>query len=158
MVLVEQFVDGVEFAITVLETTHSSTHTRAPESMHDPLARQVTTDHPVALALPAVEISPPGAVFDYESRYTAGMTTYFTPARLTDEVAAAAADLAFGAHRALGLRDLSRTDAIATEDGSVHFLEVNVSPGLTETSMLPMSVAARDSTWARSIPTWWSGR
>ena len=56
-------------------------------------------------------------------------------------MAAAAADLAIGAHRALGLRDLSRTDAIATEDGVVHFLEVNVSPGLTETSMLPMSVA-----------------
>ena len=65
-------------------------------------------------ALPAVEISPNSGIFDYESRYTAGLTTYFTPARLTDEVAAAAADLAIGAHRALGLRDLSRTDAIAT--------------------------------------------
>ena len=65
-------------------------------------------------ALPAVEISPTSGIFDYESRYTAGLTTYFTPARLTDEVAAAAAELAIGAHRALGLRDLSRTDAIAT--------------------------------------------
>jgi D-alanine-D-alanine ligase len=42
----------------------------------------------------------------------------------------------------LGLADLSRTDAIITPDGEVHFLEVNVSPGLTETSMFPMAVEA----------------
>jgi D-alanine-D-alanine ligase len=115
--VVEEFVDGVELAITVLENEDG------------------------IRALPAVEISPSSGIFDYESRYTAGLTTYFTPARLSDEVAVAAADLAVGAHRALGLRDLSRTDAIATADGVVHFLEVNVSPGLTETSMLPMSVS-----------------
>ena len=114
--VVEQFVDGVELAISVVEEGDG------------------------LIALPAVEISPASGIFDYESRYTAGLTTYFTPARLDDDVAAAAADLAVGAHRVLGLRDISRTDAIATEDGVVHFLEVNVSPGLTETSMLPMSV------------------
>jgi D-alanine-D-alanine ligase len=46
------------------------------------------------------------------------------------------------AHRLLGLRDVSRTDAIVDEDGGVQFLEVNVSPGLTETSLLPMAVEA----------------
>jgi D-alanine-D-alanine ligase len=45
-------------------------------------------------------------------------------------------------HEVLGLADLSRTDAIITPDGEVHFLEVNVSPGLTETSMFPMAVEA----------------
>jgi D-alanine-D-alanine ligase len=120
--VVEQFVDGVELAITVVEQGDD------------------------IVALPAVEISPNSGIFDYESRYTAGLTTYYTPARLDDDVAASAAALAIGAHRALGLRDVSRTDAIATEDGTVHFLEVNVSPGLTETSMLPMSVAESGST------------
>jgi D-alanine-D-alanine ligase len=115
--VVEQFVDGVELAITVIEEDGE------------------------LVALPAVEISPDSGIFDYESRYTAGLTTYFTPARLEDKVAQAAAELAIGAHQTLGLRDVSRTDAIATDDGVVHFLEVNVSPGLTETSMLPMSVA-----------------
>ena len=118
IIVVEVFVDGVELAITVIEEADG------------------------ARALPPVEISPSSGIFDYESRYTAGLTTYFTPARLSDEVAAAAADLAIGAHRVLGLRDVSRTDAIAAPDGTVHFLEVNVSPGLTETSMLPMSVEA----------------
>lgn len=118
VVIIERFVAGTEIAVTVIEGT----------------------DGPVAL--PAVEIVPPNEVFDYEARYTAGLTTYHTPARLDPEAARAAAELALGAHRVLGLRDLSRTDAIVLPDGSVQFLEVNVSPGLTETSMLPMSVTA----------------
>ena len=52
------------------------------------------------------------------------------------------ASVAVRAHTALGLRDLSRTDAIVTPDGTVQFLEVNVSPGMTETSLLPMAVEA----------------
>ena len=81
-------------------------------------------------------------VFDYTSRYTPGLTDYYTPARLDDAVAERAAALAVRVHEALGLADLSRTDAIVTADGVVHFLEVNVSPGLTETSMFPMAVEA----------------
>jgi D-alanine-D-alanine ligase len=49
---------------------------------------------------------------------------------------------ALAVHRLLGLRDLSRTDAIVTEDGTVHVLEVNVTPGLTETSLLPTAAEA----------------
>jgi D-alanine-D-alanine ligase len=116
--LVEQFVEGTEVAVTVLDTP----------------------DGPAAL--PAVEIAPRSGVFDYESRYTAGLTTYYTPARLPAPVGTAVAELALGAHRALGLRDVSRTDAVVAADGTVQFLEVNVSPGLTETSLLPMSVLA----------------
>jgi D-alanine-D-alanine ligase len=61
---------------------------------------------------------------------------------VSDDVAARAAAMALAAHRALGLGDLSRTDAIVAPDGEVHFLEVNVSPGLTETSMFPMALEA----------------
>lgn len=117
-VIVEEFVAGTEVAVTVIDEG----------------------DGPIAL--PAVEIVAPGEVFDYDARYTAGMTTYHTPARLSAEAAAAVGALAVGAHTTLGLRDVSRTDAIVAANGAVHFLEVNVSPGLTETSMLPMAVAA----------------
>jgi D-alanine-D-alanine ligase len=48
------------------------------------------------------------------------------------------------AHRALGLRDLSRTDLIVDASGSVYFLEVNVAPGMTETSLLPVELTAAD--------------
>ena len=43
---------------------------------------------------------------------------------------------------ALGLRDLSRSDLIVDDDGEVWFLEVNVAPGMTETSLVPLSVEA----------------
>jgi len=117
-VLIEPYVSGVEVAVSVIDLGDG------PE------------------ALPAVEIVPSSGVFDYASRYTAGTTTYHTPARLPAEAAARVSDVAVRAHTVLGLRDLSRTDAIVTADGSVEFLEVNVSPGMTETSLLPMAVEA----------------
>jgi D-alanine-D-alanine ligase len=117
-VMVERFVEGVELALSVVDLGNG------PE------------------ALPAVEIVPESGVFDYTSRYTPGLTEYHTPARLTEDVAARAAALAVRVHEVLGLADLSRTDAIVSPDGEVHFLEVNVSPGLTETSMFPMAVEA----------------
>jgi D-alanine-D-alanine ligase len=115
-VLAERYVDGVEVAITVLEDT----------------------DGP--RALPAVEVDPGTGVYDYAARYTAGLTTFHAPARLDPGAAASVEELAVAAHRLLGLRDLSRTDAVVTPDGVAHFLEVNVAPGLTETSLLPMAI------------------
>jgi D-alanine-D-alanine ligase len=117
-VMVERFVEGVELALSVIDLGDG------PE------------------ALPAVEIAPESGVFDYTARYTPGLTEYHSPARVSGEVAARAAALAVRVHGVLGLRDLSRTDAIVSADGTVHFLEVNVSPGLTETSMFPMAVEA----------------
>lgn len=114
-VLAERFVEGVEVAVAVVEGS----------------------DGPVAL--PAVEIDPESGIYDYTARYTAGLTNFHSPARLDATTAAAVADLAVAAHRLLGLRDVSRTDAIVAPDGTVHFLEVNSSPGLTETSLLPMA-------------------
>lgn len=92
-------------------------------------------------ALPAVEIVTDGP-YDYDARYNPGRTEYFTPARLTADVATRVADVAVAAHRALGLRHLSRTDLIVGTDGTVSFLEVNVAPGMTETSLLPQAAEA----------------
>ena len=47
-----------------------------------------------------------------------------------------------GLFRVLGLRDLSRSDLMIDDEGTVWFLEVNVAPGLTETSTVPLSVTA----------------
>ncbi len=114
--LVEGFVHGTEVAVTVVD------------------------DGSGPRALPAVEVQALSGVYDYTARYTAGATEYFTPARVRfpDDVAAAAV----AAHHALGLRDLSRTDLIVDAEGVVHLLEVNVAPGMTETSLLPMAVEA----------------
>lgn len=93
-------------------------------------------------ALPVVEIHPDGGVYDYTARYTAGATEFQVPAQLSEEVLAECARVAVTAHEALGLRDLSRSDLIVDADGTVWFLEVNVAPGLTETSTVPLSVQA----------------
>ncbi|MFI5495463.1 D-alanine--D-alanine ligase [Actinoplanes sp. NPDC051859] len=116
--LVEKYVPGMDVAVSVLDLGEGP------------------------LALPAVEIVPKNGVYDYAARYTAGLTTWHTPARLTTSVAAAVAETALAAHRALGLRDLSRVDLIVDADGVPHVLEVNVSPGMTETSLLPLAVQA----------------
>jgi D-alanine-D-alanine ligase len=114
-VLAERYIAGVEVAVAVVEGS----------------------DGPVAL--PAVEIEPESGIYDYTARYTAGLTNFHTPARLDAAAAVTVADVAVAAHRLLGLRDVSRTDAIVAPDGTVYFLEVNSSPGLTETSLLPMA-------------------
>jgi D-alanine-D-alanine ligase len=119
-VLAEQFIEGVDVAVGVVD---------GPDGPQ---------------ALPAVEICAANGVYDYTARYTAGLTEFHAPARLDPAAAAAVGDLAVAAHRLLGLRDVSRTDAIVAPDGTVHFLEVNVSPGLTETSLLPMAIEAAD--------------
>jgi D-alanine-D-alanine ligase len=116
--LVEQFVPGVDVAVSVVDLGDGPT------------------------ALPAVEIMPSNGVYDYAARYTAGLTTWHVPARLDPTVAADVAEIAIEAHNALGLRDLSRVDLIVSPEGTAQVLEVNVSPGMTETSLLPMAVAA----------------
>jgi D-alanine-D-alanine ligase len=93
-------------------------------------------------ALPAVEIVPDGGFYGYDARYVAGATEFFCPARLTAATAEAVAAAALTAHRAFGLRHLSRTDLIVDPDGVPWFLEVNVAPGMTETSLLPQAVEA----------------
>jgi D-alanine-D-alanine ligase len=116
--LVESFVSGTELAVTVVDTGEGPR------------------------ALPAVEVVPRSGVYDYSARYTAGATDFYAPARLADTVAADVCRVAVAAHEALGLRDLSRVDVVVDADGGVHLLEVNVSPGMTETSLLPMAVDA----------------
>jgi D-alanine-D-alanine ligase len=116
--LVERFVTGVDIAVSVLDTGSGP------------------------IALPPVEIVPADGVYDYHARYTAGTTTWYCPARLAPEVASSVASLAIAAHSTLRLRDLSRVDMLVDASGGVHVLEVNVSPGMTETSLLPMAVTA----------------
>jgi D-alanine-D-alanine ligase len=116
--LVERLVEGEEVAVPVIDTG----------------------DGP--RALPAVGIQPDGGVYDYSARYTAGSTEFVVPAKLDDDLAAECARVAVVAHEALGLRHLSRSDLIVDADGRVWFLEVNVAPGLTETSTVPLAVQA----------------
>jgi D-alanine-D-alanine ligase len=106
-----------------------------------------------ARALTAVEIVPTTGVYSFQERYNAGETTFFAPSRLDDAAVTAATDAALLAHRTLGLRDLSRVDLIVDAQGTPWFLEANVLPGLTETSLLPLAIAASDTDAAEVYDT-----
>lgn len=117
-VVVEQLIRGVEVAVGIIDTG----------------------DGPVALS--AVEIVPRSGTYGFEARYNAGETTFYTPARISEVQAAAASAAAVAAHQALGLRHLSRVDLIIDGAGTPWFLEANVLPGLTETSLVPQALSA----------------
>lgn len=108
--------------------------------------RVVGTEVAVAVldgrALPAVEIVPRGGTYDYAARYTVGATDFHVPARLADEVLGACADAATRAVRAIGARHLVRVDLIVDADGVPVVIEIDTSPGMTETSLAPMAAAA----------------
>jgi D-alanine-D-alanine ligase len=93
-------------------------------------------------ALPLVEIRPKSGVYDYAARYTAGATEYYAPARVAPEVAEACRAESIRSFDGLGLRDLTRADLVVDADGVAWVLEVNVSPGMTDTSLLPMAARA----------------
>ncbi len=116
--LVERFIGGTEVAVSVIDSAGG------------------------AQALPAVEIVAADGVNDYQARYVAGMSTWHAPARLPDDTAAELAKVALRVHEILGLRDLSRIDAIVDGEGQIYVLEANVAPGMTETSLLPLAVEA----------------
>jgi D-alanine-D-alanine ligase len=116
--IIERYVEGTELAISIIDLGAGP------------------------IALPAVEIQPIAGQFGYQERYTAGETNYFVPARIKKTVAERAANMAIAVHEILGLRHLSRIDMIVDNKGVAWFLEANVLPGLTETSLLPQAVKA----------------
>lgn len=93
-------------------------------------------------ALPLVEVTPKSGVYDYAARYTAGATEYHAPARLDPDVTARVQAVAAQTFRALGQRDVSRADVLLAGDGTPWVVDVNVSPGMTDTSLLPMAAQA----------------
>jgi D-alanine-D-alanine ligase len=114
-VLLERYIEGCEVAVSVIGNGEE------------------------ASALPAVEVVPESGFFDFDARYTPGKTDYFVPARLSEQESSEARRLALETHRLLRCKDLSRVDMIVGGDGVPYVLELNISPGMTETSLLPIA-------------------
>lgn len=113
-VLLEQFVQGEEITVAVLD----------------------------GRPLPVVSIRPVTEYFDFEAKYTKGRTNYLVPAPIDPKVAETAQRHALTAFRALDLAGVARADFIVDAAGTPWFLEINTLPGMTETSLSPM--AARE--------------
>lgn len=94
-------------------------------------------------ALPVVEVCPVDGHFDYNHKYSKGMTKYYCPARFGDELNSKIKSEALRAFNAIGARDYGRVDLRIDRMGNIYVLEVNTLPGMTETSLLPL--AARNA-------------
>jgi D-alanine-D-alanine ligase len=100
-------------------------------------------------ALPPIEIKPKKGIYDYESKYTKGMSQYEF---LEDEtLARELQELALRSHRALELKDLSRVDFRVSDEGKPFVLEINTIPGMTELSLFPMACRKKGIDFNRMI-------
>ena len=91
-------------------------------------------------ALAVTELKPVQGFYDYDAKYTDGLTVHICPAELPSAITAAALDVALRAHRALGCRGVSRSDFRydpAQGKAGLYLLEVNTQPGMTPLSLVP---------------------
>lgn len=117
-ILIEEFIKGKEITASIYDVENT-------------------------ICLPLIEIIPKTGFYDYQTKYTPGLSEHIIPARLSEETYKKAQELGVLAHQALGCRHLSRVDMIVEEDTqNIYVLEVNTIPGMTETSLYPESAKA----------------
>ena len=103
-------------------------------------------------AFPLIEIVPDKSYefFDYAAKYTAGATKEICPARINDEMAEKAQEIAKTAHQALFCKGYSRTDMIL-KNQDIFVLETNTIPGMTATSLLPQAAGKAGISFSRLL-------
>ena len=97
-------------------------------------------------ALAVTELQPKSGFYDYDSKYTDGMTTHVCPAQVPDDIARSMMDMAAKAHRLLGCRGASRSDFRWDDEqgeAGIFLLEVNTQPGMTPLSLVPEQAKVR---------------
>ncbi|MBE9585924.1 D-alanine--D-alanine ligase [Mucilaginibacter sp. JRF] len=118
-ILIEEFIQGREFSIGIARLNHKVT------------------------VLPATEIISSKDFFDYEAKYTPGVTNEVTPADLTTEQNELVASIVKDVYSRLNCRGMVRIDFIIQENtGDFYFIEVNTTPGQSANSLIPQQVRA----------------
>jgi D-alanine-D-alanine ligase len=103
---------------------------------------------------PPVEIQPYGEFFDFSAMYSAGETEYFVPARLEDSLLEQIKEVALQAAELFEAETLCRVDMIVERNTFIpYILELNTSPGMTATSLLPMSAEAMGMDFTHLVET-----
>ena len=104
--------------------------------------REITVPVVANKAYSIVEIIPSHDLYDYECKYTKGMSEYICPADLSINLSESIKELALKVHKILNCRHYSRVDFLLDKNNDPWFLEINTLPGMTETSLLPKSLKA----------------
>jgi D-alanine-D-alanine ligase len=115
--LVEQFIDGTEFTCGLMKLNGAET------------------------VFPVTEVLPKNEFFDFEAKYTPGVTEEITPARLPDPLFKKCQQLSSEIYDLCQCSGIVRIDYIL-KDEEFYFLEVNTTPGMTATSFIPQQIAA----------------
>ena len=119
-VVVEEYIDGREFSVGVLD----------------------------GRALPVIEIVPKEGFYDYKNKYTAGATDEYCPADLSPEKTQEMQRMAEEAYLALYLETYARFDFMMRKNGDIFCLEANTLPGMTPTSLMPQEAAVVGMSYA----------
>lgn len=113
-VIIEQYIEGREFSVGVMD----------------------------GKALPVIEIAPKAGFYDYKNKYQAGSTVETCPAEISPEKTAELQEISERVFRILRLKNYARMDFRMSVEGEVFCLEANTLPGMTPTSLLPQEAAA----------------
>ena len=116
-IMVEEYIKGVSATVGVLD------------------------DDDRTFATEILELRPKNEWYDYEAKYTKGMTEFILPAELSDEMTEKVKETAVKAYKACHCQGVSRVDFLITED-TPYVLEINTSPGMTDVSDLPAQAGA----------------
>ena len=101
--------------------------------------REITVGILDGIPLPIVEIIPEHSLYDYECKYSPGMSKYLCPAKLDKDLEHNIKKDSLDIFNVLKCRGYGRLDFILDDDGKYYFLEINTLPGMTSTSLLPMA-------------------
>lgn len=112
--MIEEFIPGRELTVSILDTT----------------------------ALPVIEIKPKHNHYDYECKYTKGMSEYIVPAEISDDTTKYLQQQALLAFESVGCKGYGRVDFRLTDDLNSYCLEINTLPGMTGTSLVPKAANA----------------
>jgi D-alanine-D-alanine ligase len=115
--LVEEFIEGTGFTCGLVQLKNET------------------------LIFPVTEVIPKNEFFDFEAKYTPGATDEITPARLPEELFKKCQQLSADIYKKCNCAGIARIDYIL-KDGTFYFLEVNTTPGMTETSFIPQQINA----------------
>jgi len=113
-ILIEEFIPGKEITVGILDNK----------------------------PLPIIEIKPSHNLYDYDCKYTEGMSDYIVPAELSDSIERSLSEDALKIYKIIGCRHYARVDFRLNDEGQHYLLEINTLPGMTSTSLLPKAAKA----------------
>ncbi|MBI2982056.1 MAG: FtsQ-type POTRA domain-containing protein, partial [Deltaproteobacteria bacterium] len=154
-VIVKPNHEGSTIGITIVKEMKNLMPALVESEKHDAITlveefifgKEITVGIVDGKPLPPLEIVPKSGFYDFQAKYTKGMTEYIVPARISKEAEREMTEMTFKVYRLLQLGGIARADFILGD--LPYFLEVNSIPGMTETSLVPKAAAAV------GMKTWW---